>query len=85
MGIDRPDDPDVPPDTPSDRPSHRPPPETRFRQEAYDDLRGDTAMVKSSLLATCPMALAAGASNPPARALAECEHAHLMFRPRIVR
>jgi hypothetical protein len=42
MGIDRPDDPDVPRDNPSDRPADRPPPETRFRQEAYDDLRAET-------------------------------------------
>jgi hypothetical protein len=44
MGIDRPDDPDVPPDNPPDRPADHPPPETRFRQEAYDDLRAETEL-----------------------------------------
>jgi hypothetical protein len=42
VGIDRPDDADVPPDKHSARPADRvppDPPETRFRQECYDDLR----------------------------------------------
>jgi hypothetical protein len=39
VGIDRPDDADVPPDKQSGRPPDRVPAETRFRQEAYDDLR----------------------------------------------
>jgi hypothetical protein len=39
VGIDRPDDPDVPPDDPSDPQSRRPPPETRYRQDYDADLR----------------------------------------------
>ena len=42
MGIDRPDDADVPPDKDPDRPVNRPPAETRYRQECYDDLRAAT-------------------------------------------
>jgi hypothetical protein len=42
VGIDRPDDADVPPDKRPDRPANRPPAETRFRQECYDDLRATT-------------------------------------------
>jgi hypothetical protein len=53
MGIDHPDDADVPPDkrpdhpadrAPADRvPADRVPPETRYRQEAYDDLHAADA------------------------------------------
>ena len=39
MGIDRPDDADVPSDEPPDRPAHRGPAETRYRQEYDADLR----------------------------------------------
>jgi hypothetical protein len=42
VGIDRPDDADVPPDKDPDRPASRPPAETRYRQECYDDLRAAT-------------------------------------------
>jgi hypothetical protein len=42
VGIDRPDDADVPPDKDPDRPVNRPPAETRYRQECYDDLRAAT-------------------------------------------
>jgi hypothetical protein len=42
VGIDRPDDADVPPDKDPDRPANRPPAETRYRQECYDDLRAAT-------------------------------------------
>ena len=42
MGIDRPDDANVPPDKVPDRPVNRPPAETRYRQECYDDLRAAT-------------------------------------------
>jgi hypothetical protein len=43
VGIDRPDDPDVPPDEHSDLPANRPPAETRSRQDYYADLRAATA------------------------------------------
>ena len=59
MGIDRPDDADVPPDKQSGRPPDRVPAETRFRQEAYDDLRA-TAGIQER---TEP----AGRSEPGAR------------------
>jgi hypothetical protein len=42
VGIDRPDDPDVPPDKHSDPPADSGQPETRYRQECYDDLRAAT-------------------------------------------
>ena len=42
MGIDRPDDANVPPDKDPDRPANRLPAETRYRQECYDDLRAAT-------------------------------------------
>ena len=44
MGIDRPDDADVPPDKHSDRPADRAPAETRYRHEAYADLRAAAAI-----------------------------------------
>ena len=42
MGIDRPDDANLPSDKDPDRPANRPPAETRYRQECYDDLRAAT-------------------------------------------
>jgi hypothetical protein len=44
VGIDRPDDPDVPLDKPSDHPAHRAQPETRSREEYYADLRTAVAL-----------------------------------------
>ena len=44
MGIDRPDDPDVPPDKRSDQPAHRAPAETRSHEEYYADLRAAVAL-----------------------------------------
>jgi hypothetical protein len=44
VGIDRPDDPDVPSDKPSDHPTHRAQPETRNREEYYADLRTAVAV-----------------------------------------
>ena len=44
MGIDRPDDADVPPDKHTDRPPGRAPAETRYRQECYDELRATVAL-----------------------------------------
>jgi hypothetical protein len=44
VGIDRPDDADVPPDKRSDRPADRAPAETRYRQEYYADLRAAAAI-----------------------------------------
>jgi hypothetical protein len=60
VGIDRPDDPDVPPDEHSDRPANRPPAETRYRQDYYVDLRAATGAAER----TEP----AGRSEPGARA-----------------
>jgi len=42
VGIDRPDDANLPSDKDPDRPANRPPAETRYRQECYDDLRAAT-------------------------------------------
>jgi hypothetical protein len=44
VGIDRPDDADVPPDKHSDRPADRAPAETRYREEYYVDLRAAVAI-----------------------------------------
>jgi hypothetical protein len=44
VGIDRPDDPDVPPDKRSDQPAHRAPAETRSHEEYYADLRAAVAL-----------------------------------------
>jgi hypothetical protein len=44
VGIDRPDDPDVPPDKHSDQPAHRAPAETRSHEEYYADLRAAVAL-----------------------------------------
>jgi hypothetical protein len=43
VGIDRPDDPDVPPDEHSNHPANRPPAETRYREDYYVDLRAATS------------------------------------------
>jgi hypothetical protein len=43
VGIDRPDDPDVPPDKHSDHPARRAPAETRNREDYYADLHAATA------------------------------------------
>jgi hypothetical protein len=59
VGIDRPDDADEPSDKHSARPADRVPPETRYRQECYDDLRGAAAIQER----TEP----AGRSEPGAR------------------
>jgi hypothetical protein len=59
VGIDHPDDADEPSDKHSARPADRVPPETRFRQECYDDLRA-TAGIQER---TEP----AGRSEPGAR------------------
>jgi hypothetical protein len=48
VGIDRPDDPDVPPDKHSDQPAHRAPAETRSHEEYYADLRAAVALRERS-------------------------------------
>jgi hypothetical protein len=48
VGIDRPDDPDVPPDKHSDQPAHRAPAETRSHEEYYADLRAAIALRERS-------------------------------------
>jgi hypothetical protein len=52
VGIDRPDDPDVPSDQHSDHPAHRAQPETRNREEYYADLRTAVALRERSEPAT---------------------------------
>jgi hypothetical protein len=48
VGIDRPDDPDVPPDKHSDQPARRAPAETRSHDEYYADLRAAVVLRQRS-------------------------------------